>query len=149
MSMIRHHFVFHILSLRPRVLLSSISSVRPRRKEDPWSVMPHTPEHIRRLHNKHRPQTRPLPNLCHAPESPSKRRVHVGISRPQIMRRSGSRALDSSSRPIVSPSPTAKLWFCDREEAGGDPCGRVNIVRNKAESHFERHRRHGEKDAIA
>ena len=51
------------------------------------------------------------------------------------MRKSASRVLVSSSRPIISVSESAAVcWvlFCDREEEGGEPCGRVNIVQNQA-----------------
>jgi hypothetical protein len=53
------------------------------------------------------------------------------------MRKSGSRVLESSSRLIISVSvetAVASRWLPlrDREE-GGEPCGRVNIVRNQDE----------------
>jgi len=54
------------------------------------------------------------------------------------MRKSGSRVLESSSRLIISVSVETAVesrWLLlrDLEEAGGEPCGRVNIVRNQDE----------------
>jgi hypothetical protein len=53
------------------------------------------------------------------------------------MRKSGSRVLESSSRFIISvlvETAVESRWLLLRDsEEGGEPCGRVNIVRNQAE----------------
>ena len=83
MSIIRHHVVSRTLALRPRALLSTrhLSSSSVRRK-DPWSSMPHTPEHIASTTSPaNTPPPNPLPRPGESTETMRARLVYQSRKR--------------------------------------------------------------------
>ncbi|KAN0105349.1 DUF339 domain containing protein [Russula decolorans] len=78
MLIFRHHFVSHTLAFRPRVLLST-SSVK---RKDPWSSMPHTPEHIASTTSPaNMPSPNPLPRPGESIETTRARLVYQSRKR--------------------------------------------------------------------
>ena len=83
MSILRHYFVSRTLALRPSVLLSTthLSSSSVRRK-DPWSSMPHSPEHIASTTSPaNTPPPNPLPRPGESIETARARLVYQSRKR--------------------------------------------------------------------